>query len=117
MRIGLPAVALTAMALTGARDADACGGCFHREMDTSGSVVTDHRMLFEITSQETILRDQVRYAGDPCDVTALRPACAAVRARPQTPSYSNFCPAKGAADGCTYRAAPVKASAPGCSSV
>jgi len=73
VRSGVPAVALAICALTGARDADACGGCFHPAADTGGSVVTDHRMVFEITSKETILWDQVRYAGDPKEFAWVLP--------------------------------------------
>src|SRR3954471_11117244 len=62
---GAPAAALLVWALTNTRDADACGGCFHPEADVGGSVVTDHRMVFEITTKETILWDQVRYTGNP----------------------------------------------------
>ncbi|MFO0735001.1 MAG: DUF2330 domain-containing protein [Labilithrix sp.] len=59
------------LALTNVRDADACGGCFHPEpkVIVSGSettsVVTDHRMVFKVSQNETILWDQVRYTGAP----------------------------------------------------
>ena len=74
----LAAVALT-FTVTQARDAAACGGCFHPADDASGSVVTDHRMVFEITSQETILWDQVRYAGDPKEFAWVLPVRAGAR--------------------------------------
>ena len=54
-----------------ARVATACGGCFHPEPSTvnSGtdrtSVVTDHRMVLSISTKQTVLWDQVRYAGNP----------------------------------------------------
>jgi hypothetical protein len=54
------------------RDADACGGCFHPETtvvrtgtETTSSVITDHRMVFKVSAEETILWDQVRYTGAP----------------------------------------------------
>lgn len=72
VRGGLPAAAFALCAVS-APDAAACGGCFHPETDTSGSVVTDHRMVFEITSEETILWDQVRYAGDPKEFAWVLP--------------------------------------------
>lgn len=50
------------------RDANACGGCFHPQpvgTEVTTSVITDHRMVFKISANETILWDQVRYSGDP----------------------------------------------------
>lgn len=54
-------------------DARACGGCFHEEPtitpvgggSQSGTVVTDHRILLALSSKQSTLWDQVRYAGDP----------------------------------------------------
>lgn len=62
-----------AFALSNVRDAEACGGCFHPPpptvittgTETTSSVVTDHRMVFKISQNETILWDQVRYTGAP----------------------------------------------------
>src|SRR4051812_24464958 len=79
VRSGAPAALLAVCAITDARDADACGGCFHPEIDVGGSVVTDHRMVFEITAQETILWDQVRYAGDPKEFAWVLPVRAGAR--------------------------------------
>jgi MYXO-CTERM domain-containing protein len=79
VRSGAPAAALAAMALVQPRNAEACGGCFHPENDVGGSVVTDHRMVFEITSKETILWDQVRYAGDPSEFAWVLPVRAGAR--------------------------------------
>ena len=76
---GAPAAALAAMALVQPRNAGACGGCFHPENNVGGSVVTDHRMVFEITSKETILWDQVRYAGDPSEFAWVLPVRAGAR--------------------------------------
>lgn len=76
---GVPAAALFFCAATDARDADACGGCFHPEADLGGSVVTDHRMVFEITAQETILWDQVRYTGNPAEFAWVLPVRAGAR--------------------------------------
>lgn len=78
-RSGAPFAAFAWCALTATPDAAACGGCFHPATDTSGSVVTDHRMVFEITSQETILWDQVRYAGDPKEFAWVLPVRAGAR--------------------------------------
>jgi hypothetical protein len=48
----------------GARDARACGGCFH-EPSQNGDVITDHRMIFRVTPQATTLYDEIEYQGDP----------------------------------------------------
>jgi MYXO-CTERM domain-containing protein len=73
------AVALGASAavfLFCARPARACGGCFHPppgpvQVDTS--VVTDHRMAFSISTQQTVLWDQIRYTGNPTDFAWVLP--------------------------------------------
>ncbi len=76
---GAPAAALLLCAFTNTRDADACGGCFHPVADVGGSVVTDHRMVFEITAQETILWDQVRYTGNPEEFAWVLPVHAGAK--------------------------------------
>ncbi len=48
--------------------ARACGGCFHEEklqQSMGASVVTSHRMALSISSERTVLWDQVQYTGDP----------------------------------------------------
>jgi len=48
------------------RPANACGGCFNiRSAGTESSVVTDHRMAFSVTTRQTVLWDQIKYAGNP----------------------------------------------------
>jgi MYXO-CTERM domain-containing protein len=46
------------------RPASACGGCFIRA-GTENSVVTDHRMAFSVSPQQTVLWDQIKYSGNP----------------------------------------------------
>ena len=53
-----------------AQDARACGGCFHEPappmpIKQTETVVTDHRMIFRITQQETTLYDEIQYSGSP----------------------------------------------------
>jgi MYXO-CTERM domain-containing protein len=61
----LSTVGATAATLGGApRDAHACGGCFH-EPSQSGDVITDHRMIFRVTPQQTTLYDEIEYSGTP----------------------------------------------------
>src|SRR5205823_5604481 len=64
-----------ALALLPMRDARACGGCFHpppRPAEQE-SVITDHRMAFSLSPQQTILWDQVRYSGDPKEFAWVLP--------------------------------------------
>jgi len=51
--------------------ADACGGCF--VAPTERSVVTDHRMAFSISPEQTVLWDQIRYSGDPREFAWVLP--------------------------------------------
>jgi len=44
-------------------DALACGGCFQPQENPT--VVTDHRMLFSISKDQTTLYDQIQYSGSP----------------------------------------------------
>ena len=61
--------------LAGARDAVACGGCFHgaavSTVDTG--FVSDHRMVFAMSPTQTVLWDQVRYTGSPADFAWVLP--------------------------------------------
>ena len=57
-----------------ARDASACGGCFHMPTPTQvESVVTDHRMVFSISPLQTVLWDQIRYSGNPVEFAWVLP--------------------------------------------
>lgn len=49
----------------------ACGGCF--APPSSVSVVTDHRMVLSLSTSETILWDQIRYAGSPSEFSWILP--------------------------------------------
>jgi hypothetical protein len=64
-RVALSALGLGVLSLGGvARDAQACGGCFHPPTQ-NGDVITDHRMIFRVTPQATTLYDEIEYSGDP----------------------------------------------------
>ncbi|HEY6463015.1 MAG TPA: DUF2330 domain-containing protein, partial [Polyangiaceae bacterium] len=59
-----------------ARDARACGGCFHQPpppTETVDSVVTAHRMALSISTQQTVLWDQIQYTGTPSDFAWVLP--------------------------------------------
>jgi hypothetical protein len=59
-----------------ARDARACGGCFHEPAPVSvvdTSFVTDHRMAFSMSPAQTVLWDQVRFSGNPKDFAWVLP--------------------------------------------
>ena len=63
-----------AMAMVGATasDASACGGCFHTP-EQIPTVVTDHRMIFAISQQQTTLYDQIEYSGSPSNFAWVLP--------------------------------------------
>ena len=59
-----------------AREARACGGCFHSPpppTEVDGTVVTDHRMVLSLSPTQTVLWDQVRYSGNPSDFAWVLP--------------------------------------------
>jgi hypothetical protein len=79
-RLAAAACVTAALALVSdARDASACGGCFHPQAETSVSVITDHRMAFKISTDETVLWDQVRYSGDPTEFVWVLPVRAGAK--------------------------------------
>ncbi len=45
------------------REAQACGGCFVQQQDAT--VVTGHRMVLSVSPAQSVLWDQIKYAGDP----------------------------------------------------
>jgi uncharacterized protein (TIGR03382 family) len=68
LRTIVPAAVLGVLSVAGtARDARACGGCFHEppQPNQSGTVVTDHKMIFTISPQQTTLYDEIQYTGSP----------------------------------------------------
>ncbi|HEY8042320.1 MAG TPA: DUF2330 domain-containing protein [Polyangiaceae bacterium] len=66
MGLGLLSVAATS------GDARACGGCFHGPTQ-SGSVITDHRMIFRVSPTETTLYDEIEYQGNPASFAWVLP--------------------------------------------
>ncbi|HEY6460867.1 MAG TPA: DUF2330 domain-containing protein, partial [Polyangiaceae bacterium] len=75
MRWGVIAGALgvgLAAAMGAASDARACGGCFHGPSQ-SPDVITDHRMIFRVTPQQTTLYDEIEYQGNPSSFAWVLP--------------------------------------------
>src|SRR5690349_10908995 len=66
------AAAVVATSLA-ARPAQACGGCFHPPVERETTVVTDHRMAFAVSPQQTVLWDQIKYSGSPQDFAWVLP--------------------------------------------
>jgi hypothetical protein len=66
------AFAATLVTVATARDASACGGCFHGQM-MNGTVVTDHRMIFRVSPQQTTFYDEIEYQGDPASFAWVLP--------------------------------------------
>jgi uncharacterized protein DUF2330 len=67
----LLAVPVAALALTDARDAAACGGCFVPPEENTQ--VTGHRMLLSVSPTETTLWDQITYTGNPSSFAWILP--------------------------------------------
>ena len=66
--------ALGLAALTAAltpQAADACGGCF--APPSTVQVVTDHRMVFSVSTTQTTLWDQFSYSGRPAEFSWILP--------------------------------------------
>jgi Uncharacterized protein conserved in bacteria (DUF2330) len=59
-------------AMTFERDAAACGGCFTPPTETE-SVITDERMIFSISKDQTTLYDQIQYSGSPSSFAWVLP--------------------------------------------
>jgi hypothetical protein len=53
------------------RPAQACGGCFSPPREVT--VVTDHRMAFAVSPQQSVLWDQIEYTGNPKDFSWVLP--------------------------------------------
>jgi hypothetical protein len=68
---GLVGLVAAAVAVT-PRDAQACGGCFHPPSQ-SGDVITDERMGFVVTPQQTTLYDEINYQGNPASFAWVLP--------------------------------------------
>jgi len=71
-------------------EAFACGGCFHQPNPSmSQQVVTDHRMVVAVHGDESILWDQIRYAGDPQDFAWVLPVWGDVRVEIASETFFN----------------------------
>jgi MYXO-CTERM domain-containing protein len=64
--------AVASLAGSGERQAAACGGCFTPPTQTA-SDVTDERMLLSVSTLQTTLYDQIRYAGSPSSFAWVLP--------------------------------------------
>jgi MYXO-CTERM domain-containing protein len=122
-------IAITLATTVAARDAHACGGCFHVSQSRSPTQVTSHRMALSISTEQTTLWDQIQYVGEPEEFAWVLPirgqvtiglssdllfsqldALTAVRI--QSPSVS--CPGSGGSgDPCGFGTTSTKASGGG----
>ncbi|MCW5836469.1 MAG: DUF2330 domain-containing protein [Labilithrix sp.] len=66
-----PAAIAAGLVLAGEGEARACGGCFVPQIEST--VVNDHRMVFAVSQEHTILWDQIEYSGDPKDFAWVLP--------------------------------------------
>src|SRR4051794_35014133 len=68
------------LALLDTTPAEACGGCFSPPAPQSErTVVTDHRMALSVSPEQTVLWDQIRYAGDPREFAWVLPVRAGAK--------------------------------------
>jgi hypothetical protein len=65
------AAALLSAVTVASNEAHACGGCF--VPNTMTTVVTGHRMALSVSTQRTVLWDQIQYAGSPEDFAWVLP--------------------------------------------
>ncbi|XXY51591.1 DUF2330 domain-containing protein [Sorangium sp. So ce269] len=65
------ALAVPAATLLPSRDALACGGCFAPVTQTT--VVNAHRMVLSVSPVQSVLWDQIQYAGDPSEFAWVLP--------------------------------------------
>jgi hypothetical protein len=70
--VTLLGTALAASSLFVERDASACGGCFTPPAENE-SVITDERMIFSISQDQTTLYDQINYSGAPASFAWVLP--------------------------------------------
>jgi hypothetical protein len=73
--IAVPLVGvLASSALLQISDARACGGCFNLpQMQSQSTVVVGHRMAFAVSTTQTVLWDQIKYAGSPQEFAWVLP--------------------------------------------
>ena len=65
---------VAALVLAPARDAAACGGCFHNDVQQmENTQVSGHRMIFSISKNKTMLWDQIQYVGVPSSFAWVLP--------------------------------------------
>src|SRR5204863_10133656 len=69
----ISAAAIAATVISDAREADACGGCFHDPAPENVTQVTGHRMVFSVSPSATTLWDQIHYSGDPASFAWVLP--------------------------------------------
>jgi hypothetical protein len=79
------ALAALLAALASPDEARACGGCF--VPPTESTVVTGHRMAISISPVQSVLWDQIRYAGEPADFAWVLPVRSGARIEVATDAW------------------------------
>jgi len=67
------------------RDAEACGACYASVNEST--VVSDHKMALAVSTQQTILWDQISYSGNPSQFAYVVPARAGTRLEVSTDAF------------------------------
>jgi MYXO-CTERM domain-containing protein len=70
--LGALAGLAAAMVIAGERDARACGGCVTPPTEVE-SVITDEKMIFSISKDQTTLYDEIEYSGSPSSFAWVLP--------------------------------------------
>src|SRR5258706_13292795 len=71
-----------------AKDASACGGCFHPpETMAMSTIVTAHRMAFATSGTRTVLWDQIKYEGNPSEFSWVLPIKGTVKLEASTDAW------------------------------
>ncbi len=122
LRAALVAATLASAAI--ARDASACGGCFVPPASTT--VVAGHRMALSISTTQSVLWDQIQYAGDASEFAWVLPVKPGARIEASTAAFFEVleaatkrtvapapvnCPGSGGGFGCGSQALAAADSA------
>jgi hypothetical protein len=101
---------LTACSLTVAGDAHACGGCFAPAEPPT--VVSGHRMVMSVSPSQSVLWDQIQYAGDPAEFAWVLPVKPGARVEASTAAFFEVLEAQTAVAAAAVAAAARSPSPP-----
>jgi hypothetical protein len=86
MRVSLLSLVAAATVAAAPNVAFACGGCFIVQQSSS-TVVSGHRMVVSLSTEQTVLWDQIQYNGDPTEFAWVLPIKPGARIEPSTSAF------------------------------